>query len=221
MSALQALADPVRLRILRHLSEQGDATLPQLAAAIGVALNTARSHVQAMDEARILERRERPLGGRGRPAQVYRLVADWVMPTSDFIDLAQLLATVALRSRSDHEVARTAGHDWGLRWLARPGTHRRVEQELPPALERLGFDAQVDDDGLILSGCPCPLVAPDDPLLVCDLTAGVVDGMLAGSASRVHMGHRHHDPPRRHCRIQLHRPPPDPALQAPTPESTT
>ncbi|MDP8931428.1 MAG: helix-turn-helix domain-containing protein, partial [Actinomycetota bacterium] len=204
MSALHVLADPVRLSIVRHLSEHGRATLPHLAEAVGVALNTARAHVQALEEARIVERAQQHLGGPGRPAHVYRLVADWVVATSDFMGLAQLLATVVLRSGSDRNLVHTAGHDWGRWWLGRPGV-RRVEQELPHALERLGFDAQVNGD-LVLSGCPCPLVAPDDPLLVCELTAGVVDGMLAGSASSVRMGRRHNDPARRHCRIELHRP---------------
>lgn len=74
----------------------GEATLPQLAASVGVALNTARSHVQALDEARILERRERPLGGRGRPVQVYRLVTDWMVPTTDFTGTAAGLSGDAL-----------------------------------------------------------------------------------------------------------------------------
>lgn len=208
MSAFNVLADPVRLRIVRHLSEHGEATLPELADVLGVALNTARPHVQALEEAHVVERRDRPSGGPGRPALVYRLVADWVVATTDFLGLAQLLATVVLRCRPDLETVGAAGHDWGRWWLGRPGGHRSVEAELPRALERLGFDAEVDERGVVLSACPCPLVAPDDPLVMCELSAGTVEGILAGSATGVRVGSRHHDPPRRRCRIELRHPPP-------------
>ena len=48
MGVLDAVADPVRLRIVRHLAENGSATLSELAEAAGVHLNTIRAHVAAL-----------------------------------------------------------------------------------------------------------------------------------------------------------------------------
>ena len=48
MGVLDAVADPVRLRIVRHLAGEGSATLSELADATGVHLNTARAHVAAL-----------------------------------------------------------------------------------------------------------------------------------------------------------------------------
>src|SRR2546421_79330 len=84
-------ADPIRLRIVRHLAENRAATLPELAEAAGVHLNTARPHVQALEAAGVLTRESQAPHGRGRPAVDYRLMEGWSPPTTDFLGLAELL----------------------------------------------------------------------------------------------------------------------------------
>ena len=84
--------------------------------------------------------------------------------------------------------------------MGRPGA-LDAKRELPQALERLGFHAEVADGEVRLSGCPCPLVSPHRPELVCDLAASVVDGVLAGAGSQRRVTRREHDPARRACTL--------------------
>lgn len=202
MSHLDAVADPIRLRIVRHLAETRAATLPALAHAAGVHLNTARPHVQALEEAGVLTRESRAPHGRGRPAVDYMLAPGWTPPTTDFLGLAELLAAALLRLDADREELRALGLEWG-RWLmGRPGAHDMGE-ELPLALDRLGFNARLDGDVLELSACPCSLVLPDRPELLCELAASVVDGVLAGSGSGLRVSRRAHHPDVRRCSLGL------------------
>jgi DNA-binding transcriptional ArsR family regulator len=55
MRVLEAVADPVRLTIVRHLARHDSATLSELADAAGVHLNTVRAHVAALERAGVLE----------------------------------------------------------------------------------------------------------------------------------------------------------------------
>src|SRR4051794_22958733 len=72
MGVLDAVADPVRLRIVRHLAEGGSATLAELADVAGVHLNTIRAHVTALEQADVLQSAQKPASGPGRPASEYR-----------------------------------------------------------------------------------------------------------------------------------------------------
>ena len=86
--------------------------------------------------------------------------------------------------------------------MGRPGVHD-LGEELPLALDRLGFHARLDGDVLELSSCPCSLVLPDRPELLCELAASAVDGLLAGSGSGLRVGRRTHHPDVRRCALGL------------------
>jgi predicted ArsR family transcriptional regulator len=202
MNRLEALSDPTRLRIVQHLERHDDAAPAELADAAGVHLNTVRPHVAELEAAGALLRVTAPPLGRGRPALRYRLAPGWTLPSSDFRGLAEVLAAALGRSGASADAMRAVGVEWGRYLLGRPGDHK-VERELPLALERLGFDARVQGSTLELSGCPCPLVKPDGPEMICDLALAVAEGVLAGSGSRLRIGRRHHDPARRACSARL------------------
>jgi predicted ArsR family transcriptional regulator len=202
MNRLETFADPVRLRIVQHLEHHSDATPAELADAAGVHLNTVRPHVAELAEAGALERVTATPEGRGRPALRYRLAAGWTLPTSDFRGLAEVLAAALARGAASAAEMHAVGVAWGQYLLGRPGD-RDVERELPLALERLGFDARVEGDSLELAGCPCPLVSPDRPEMICELAIAAAEGVLAGAGSHLHIGPRHHDPERRACSVQL------------------
>jgi predicted ArsR family transcriptional regulator len=202
MSRLEALSDPVRLRVVRHLSSQARASLQELADAAGVHLNTVRPHVGALEEAGAIRRETDEPSGRGRPRVSYRLAADWSPPTVDFRGLAELLAVAVLRADPSPEALRALGLEWGRYLQGRPGAHD-VAADLPRALEQLGFEASVGDSRLELTACPCSLVLPDRPELVCELATAVAEGVLTGSGSGVAIGERHHDPARRACSLEL------------------
>lgn len=202
MTRLDALADPVRLRLVRELATSPGASLRELAGAAGVHPNTARPHLAALEEAGAIEREHSAPSGRGRPRQGYRLAADWSPPTADFRGLAELLAATLLRGEPSAADLRAVGVEWGRYLQGRPGGHDAAT-DLPFALERLGFESQVDGSVLQLRSCPCTLVLPDRPEVVCELAAAVADGVLAGSGSDLEVGERSHDPERRTCALTL------------------
>jgi predicted ArsR family transcriptional regulator len=201
VNVLDLIAEPVRLGVVRHLAAHGNASLSELAAAAGVHVNTARPHVQALEDAGLLRSETRPATGPGRPAVAYTLVDGWTLSATNFLGLAELLAAALLRADERCEDLRRLGRQWGQYLAGRPGA-RDLEVELPSALERLGFDARVGRDVELLA-CPCPLVAPDRPALVCELAVGVTEGVLAATGSRCRVGGRDHDAARRHCRLRL------------------
>jgi predicted ArsR family transcriptional regulator len=204
MTRLEAIADPVRLGVVRHLAAHPGASLQELAEAADVHLNTVRAHVVALEEAGAVERETDEPAGRGRPRVTYRLASDWSPPTADFRGLAELLAVAVLRAEPSSAELRSVGREWGRYLQGRPGA-ADVAGDLPRALERLGFEAAVEGSQVELASCPCSLVLPDRPQLVCELAAAVTEGVLAASGSGMTVGGRRHDPARRSCSLTLRR----------------
>jgi predicted ArsR family transcriptional regulator len=192
---------PVRRAIVERAAE-GPATLPELAQAAGIHLNTARTHVTALEVEGALQAVHSPPAGRGRPPLRYRLADDFTLPTTDFRGLAELLATAVARGNQSPEELQRVGEDWGRYLAGRPGT-QELERVLPAALERLGFDARLEGDRLMLSACPCLLVSPGRPELICNMAIAVTEGVLAGAGSDLRVTARDHDPERRHCAAVL------------------
>jgi predicted ArsR family transcriptional regulator len=192
---------PVRRAIVERAAE-GPATLPELAQAAGIHLNTARTHVTALEVEGALQAVHSPPAGRGRPPLRYRLADDFTLPTTDFRGLAELLATAVARGDQSPEELHRVGEDWGRYLAGRPGT-QELERVLPAALERLGFDARLEGDRLMLSACPCLLVSPGRPELICNMAIAVTEGVLAGAGSDLRVTARDHDPERRHCAAVL------------------
>jgi hypothetical protein len=74
---------------------------------------------------------------------------------------------------------------------------------LPAALERLGFDSRLEGDQLVLSACPCALVSPGEPQIICNMAMAVAEGVLAGSGSKLRLTARDHHPEMRRCTAVL------------------
>jgi predicted ArsR family transcriptional regulator len=205
MGVLDAVADPVRLRIVRHLAHHESATLNELADVAGVHVNTIRGHVASLEEADLLSSTQRAATGPGRPATVYRLAEGWALSSTDFLELAGLLAAALVRNHPDADSLRATGADWGRYLTGRPG-RRDVATELPRALERLGFHATVDGEVVRISGCPCAIVSPDHPEVVCALATGLVEGVLAASGSALRVTQHDNHPEARRCTLRLSSP---------------
>jgi predicted ArsR family transcriptional regulator len=201
-SYLGAIADPVRLRVVRYLAEHESSSLQELAEAADVHQNTVRAHLGALERTGLVARESESEGGRGRPRLRYRLAEGWAIPLDGFLALAELLAAALLRVGPSRDELHGLGVDWGRYLLGRPG-ERDVAHELPRVLERLGFQARVEEGELYLSGCPCPIVAPERPELICGLADAVIEGVLTGSRSGLCMTRRDRDPGRRRCRASL------------------
>lgn len=199
---LKLIGDPVRLRVLQHLDRHGPARIDELAQAAGVHANTVRGHVAALEDAGVLARDHVATGSRGRPAVRYRLAEGWRLPSSDFKALADLLAASLASLDPSSRQLQALGQEWG-RWLAgRPGS-QSLPALVPDAMGALGFDARVDENTVELTGCPCPLVLPDRPELLCRLASAVVDGLAAASQERLSLRSSMHDPDARRCELSL------------------
>lgn len=75
MAWLEAIADPIRLAIVRELTRRPDASLNELAHAITAAPETIRRHIRRLERAGVVDALPRTPDGetRGRPPVRYRL----------------------------------------------------------------------------------------------------------------------------------------------------
>lgn len=202
MASLDVLADPLRLRLVRHLAEHEAATLGELAEIAGVHVNTLRPHVVLLEREGVLVRLPSVPEGRGRPTVRYRLAADRTPPGADFLGLAQVLAQGLAATNPKTGVIDRAARLWGRSQPVQPG-RPEVSVRVASVLQRLGFHVRVGELEIELTGCPCPLVAPDRPQLVCRLADGVVDGALVAAGGTLRVAARAHDPEQRRCALVL------------------
>jgi predicted ArsR family transcriptional regulator len=199
---LEAIADPIRLRIVRQIDEHGPSSLTEVAEAAGVHVNTARPHLAALEEQGVLVTRQRAARGPGRRVIEYFFGEPLALGEGDFIGIAELLAAALARAQLDRDELRTIGADWG-RYLSGRPTDRDPRDHLPGILGRFGYRVRAGDHVVSVDRCLCPLVAPDSPEIVCCLMDGVVDGALAASGGRLRLDGAEHDPPARSCRFVL------------------
>ena len=84
MGWLEAVADPIRLAIVRHLAGKGPAQLNELAAAADASRETVRRHVAHLQRAGVVEALPPVSDGerRGRPPVRYRLTAETTADTA-------------------------------------------------------------------------------------------------------------------------------------------
>jgi hypothetical protein len=139
--------------------------------------------------------------GAGPPAATGWRRPSLFRPQASF--LSELLAAVLVPLDPSPGELHAVDREWGRYLLGRPGVHH-PRTDLSSILERLGFHAHVDKD-VVLLNCPCPFVAPDHPELVCELAAGVLDGVAEVSDGGWRVGWRRHNPVRRSCRLSLSR----------------
>jgi predicted ArsR family transcriptional regulator len=197
---IDSLASRSRLALVRALADAPGSSATELAAAARLHLNTVRTHLKDLGEAGVLEQ-EAERGGRpGRPSIRYRLRDDVAPRGDELLGIAALLGETLTSVAPKAAELRQAAIEWGRR-RSRQASGAAPERELQEALERLGFAVTRDGKRLRLSSCPCPLVAHDDPAMICGLADAVADGVLEGTELRV--AGREHDPARRWCAITL------------------
>ena len=202
---LEAIANRVRLRLVRTLAEHGPGTVSELADRAEMHPNTARAHLTQLEDAGLVEasaERERKV--RGRPRKTYSLRPGWDPPADDFRGLAELLAGAVVDARLKPRTLRRIGAEWGRFLVGRPRV-AEPSRTVPVTLAQLGFDARVENDCVRLVGCPCPVVAPDDPSVVCALARGAVEGVLAASGNDFRVAGATHRPAVRVCELALER----------------
>ena len=196
MDALEAVGDPeLREALLFARENERAVTADELAEEAGVHRNVARSRLERLVEAGLLEpgyerRSGRSGPGAGRPAKTYAVVPspDAIeFPERRYEDLLGLLLE-AIPERGRAERLREVGVEFGeqlaraarLRPSAKP---ERAFESMCAAVRRLGYQAAVEEadaGGAVITTPTCPL----RPLVYAHPEAAEIDrGMWAGLAA--------------------------------------
>ncbi len=201
LSLFELVADPVRLAIIRALSGGAGVPLSEIADHAGLHTNTVRTHMGELEAAGAVEREHAAPEGPGRPQVRYRLRAGWRLPSSELDGLSELLAAMIVRLDPSAESVQELGRHWGRYLSGRPGGD--PVNSLPRLLERMGFDAELSGLDVRLRSCPCPVISPEHPELICRLAGAAIDGIADTSPRRLRVSSSTHDPKRRTCTIRL------------------
>lgn len=199
VAGIAALADPLRRRLYAFVvGSEGPVGREAAAEAVGVAVHTAKFHLDRMVADGLLEVEYRRLTGRsgpgaGRPAKLYRRSErDFAvtLPARHYDVLSAVLADAAdasiARRQPVDEVAGEVARRHGERFGAAAGAGAdRAETEplarLAGALGEVGYEPRVVAGRMVLENCPFDRVAREHTELVCglnlDFVCGVVDGL--------------------------------------------
>jgi predicted ArsR family transcriptional regulator len=198
LAGVAALAEPVR-RQLYDVVAAADAALSREQAALeaGVAVHTAKFHLDRLVDEGLLEVEYRRLTGRtgpgsGRPAKLYRrsdreLAVSLPARQYDLLSriLAAAVATATVSGEPVAAVAASVARDEGTRFAERHPSRSRSElRRLAGALAAGGYEPRVADGTLELRNCPFHRVAREQTDLVCGLNLEYVDGVREGLGCR-------------------------------------
>jgi predicted ArsR family transcriptional regulator len=189
----RALAAKSRVRILGALRGQGGRPLDarELSALVGLHASTIRFHLQALEDAGLVERRVEREGLPGRPRVAYVAVSrdDPSESAHRYMLLSRILASsLAGKVKDPAALAREAGRDWGRTIARERGLPERPSTEqamraLTAMLQDLGFSPETETEGpggsIWLRRCPFREVAETDPDVVCSVHLGLMQGSLS------------------------------------------
>jgi predicted ArsR family transcriptional regulator len=196
----RALANPLRRRALTSLRSRGDALeVQQLAAQLGVHVNTMRVHLGVLEEAGLVASEPQRRAGPGRPRLAYRVTPRATEVESEgpgYRLLARMLAGHLHAAADDPAgLARTIGAAWGQHLVDRPAPFEEVSTDdgiarLMRMLDDLGFEPELDADDatrprIELRRCPFLDVAKDHQDVVCSVHLGLMRGALDELGVRV------------------------------------
>ena len=185
LAVLKALGDNTRYAIYLELARsQSPRSTADIADTLGLHPNTVRPHLERMREVGLLDVEIDGRGSVGRPQHRYRLAPDAPslgLEPPAFPLLARLLTQVAAQAGVEPEEVAGAAVDQG-RSLAARAPRPGCVAALSAALDELGFDPAVADDGQIVTiaftHCPYRELAEAHPELVCNLHRGLIEGFV-------------------------------------------
>jgi predicted ArsR family transcriptional regulator len=199
VAGIAALADPLRRRLYRYVARSADAVgREQVAEATGVAVHTAKFHLDRLVDEGLLDVEFRRLTGRsgpgaGRPAKLYRRAdRDFAvsLPERHYDLLSEVLAAAAAASVEQRvpidevapAVARRRGREIGTEHAG--ATADRPLEQVADTLDELGYEPRVEGAGVVLENCPFDRVAREHTALVCGLNVDFVQGVVEGLGCR-------------------------------------
>lgn len=189
-----------RTRVLGSLQDMGDqVTANDLGERLGVHVNTARFHLEALVEAGLAERAHETRASPGRPRVRYTAVGG-VPRASErgYRLLAEILTThLATQFAEPEAVAGAAGAAYGRAISSSlstepdggdPSDEGDVDTVLA-LLETMGFPATAASGAaagrIDVTGCPFLELARNHVPVVCSVHRGLMDGVLEGLGSGV------------------------------------
>jgi predicted ArsR family transcriptional regulator len=193
VAGIAALVEPARRALYEYVvGEPAPVGREQAAEAVGIALHSAKFHLDRLVDEGLLEVEYRRLTGRsgpgsGRPAKLYRrstVELSVSLPQRRYDLAGDVLATAIERSSAGdvpvattaREVALEAGRAAGSRL---PRRRSETERALR-ALGDLGYEPRAVDDGIMLVNCPFHALARAHTELVCGVNRAFVAGVLDG-----------------------------------------
>jgi predicted ArsR family transcriptional regulator len=193
VSGIGALAEPARRALYQYVVGQPHpVSREQAAEGVGLALHSAKFHLDRLVDEGLLEVEFRRLTGRtgpgaGRPAKLYRRAAREVavsLPERRYDVAGEILATAIDRTSREgvaievsvREAATLAGRSAGAETDADGSETDRATE----ALARHGYEPRMDDGQVVLANCPFHALVKDHTALVCSLNEAFVSGVLDG-----------------------------------------
>lgn len=190
-----ALSEPARRSLYEYVVSQTDAVSREQAAdAVGMAVHSAKFHLDKLAAAGLLEVEYRRLTGRtgpgaGRPAKLYRPAAREVslsVPPRRYDLVGEVLAEAVDRSSRDGtppaETVAAVAHEVG-RDLAAGGDHGAAPDDVARVVDLLtrhGYRPEVEAGEVRLANCPFDRLAADHTDLVCGMNVALIEGALEG-----------------------------------------
>jgi predicted ArsR family transcriptional regulator len=194
-----ALAVPTRAQLLELLcTAEEPRSASDLAASVGLHVNTVRSHLELLVKARLATRRADAPRGPGRPHIVYAAIPHALTCVGSFApdrsgdgyrDLATVLVDELGSMPDADQLALDAGRRWssvidGLGWPDLPRSADDACACLVDLLDRLGFVPTTEPmgDRIYLHACPFSDLARRSTTVVC----GIHLGLMRAAADRLH-----------------------------------
>lgn len=192
LEVFKALGDNTRYAIYLELARSPHPLgTADVAATLGLHVNTVRPHLEKMRDAGLLSVSVDTRGGVGRPQHLYGLAPEAPslgLEPPVFPLATAMLLRMAHQAGLGAEEAIEAGRDQGRvdasTCLAQPEDQRRpCFEALVDRLGELGFDpaAVPTEEGATVAFTHCPFrdLAEANPDLVCGLHRGLVEGFVA------------------------------------------
>jgi predicted ArsR family transcriptional regulator len=206
------LTQPTRARIFALLAELKEAAgTEELATRLGLHPNGVRLHLERLQEAGLVERRQER-AGRGRPGDRWTVAPD-AQPSgqapSAYASLAVWLARMIPAGPTRLREAERTGQEIG-RELA-PKGEGELAEGLRQSFAALGFQPSMRvkaDGGLIcrLDNCPYRDSVRENPDVVCTLHRGITAGVLEKLDPKARLtSFEPHDPDRAGCLVEVSR----------------
>jgi len=201
-TGIGALAEPVRRALYEYVVAQQDAVGREEAAeGVGIAVHTAKFHLERMVQDGLLDVEFRRLTGRtgpgaGRPAKLYRRSdTQWSvsLPDRRYDLVGHILATGVERAAAERIDVDTALDESALAEGLRVGGAASSADgpddfadaaddwtRLADLLAEHGYEPRVEADEVLLANCPFDALAREHTALVCRLNRSFVQGVADG-----------------------------------------